>query len=54
MADDAPSSLARWHVDTYYRPDAGMIHDKVPNPHLPRVRWTTTVGHLNLHLPKVG
>ncbi|HEY6983995.1 hypothetical protein [Reyranella sp.] len=25
-----------------------------PSPHLPAVRWSTKVGHLNLRLPKVG
>lgn len=25
-----------------------------PSPHLPAVRWSTRVGHLNLRLPKVG
>jgi hypothetical protein len=25
-----------------------------PGPHLPAVRWSTRVGHLNLRLPKVG
>jgi hypothetical protein len=29
MADEAFSRLARWHADTYYRADAGLIHDEV-------------------------
>jgi hypothetical protein len=49
--DEASEKLSEQIVVERLAPDA--LYPR-PSPHLPPVRWSTKVGHLNLRLPKVG